>query len=83
MRFHTTLELDGKTATGLTVPDDIIEQMHAGKRPQVDVTVNGYRFQTTVGVLHGRYKIPVSGERRQAAHIAAGDEVDVDIAPAP
>jgi hypothetical protein len=80
MRFHTTLQLDGKTATGLVVPDEVIARLNAGKRPRVEVTVNGYTFQTTIGAVRGQARVPVSADRREAAHLAAGDAVDVEIA---
>jgi hypothetical protein len=79
MRFRATLQLDGKTATGINVPDDVIEALGGGKRPAVAVTINGFRFETTLGVRGGVSKIPVSAERRQAAGVAAGDELDIDI----
>ena len=79
MRFQATLQLDGRTATGIEVPDDVVTALGAGKRPPVSVTINGFSFDTTLGVRGGVSKIPVSAERRQAAGVAAGDAVDVDI----
>ena len=69
MQFTATLRLDGKTATGITVPDEIIDKLGAGKRPRVRVTINDLTFETTIGVMGGKYKIPVSAERRQAANL--------------
>jgi Domain of unknown function (DUF1905) len=80
MEFSARLQLDGKTATGITVPEEVIEQLGAGKRPRVRVTINGFTFETTIGVMGGNYKIPVSAERRQAANINAGDELHVQVA---
>ena len=79
MRFHTILQLDRATATGLVVPEDVLARLNAGKRPHVDVTVNGHTFQTTIGAVRGESRIPISAERRQATHLTAGDEVDVEI----
>jgi hypothetical protein len=81
MKLRATLQLDGKTATGINVPDDVVSALNAGKRPPVHVTINGFGFDTTLGVMRGVTKIPVSAERRQEAGIAAGDEVDVQIEP--
>lgn len=33
MRFRTTLQLDGKTATGIRVPEEVLEGLGGGKRP--------------------------------------------------
>jgi hypothetical protein len=79
MRFRATLELNGKTATGIEVPPDVVEALHGGKRPAVTVTVSGHTYRTTVGVMGGRTLIPVSAEHRTAAGIAAGDVVDVEL----
>lgn len=79
MRFRTTIEQGGKTATGIRVPDRIVESLGAGKRPAVRVTIGGYTYRSTVAVLGGRYMVGVSAENRAGAGVAGGDEVDVDI----
>jgi hypothetical protein len=79
MRFQATLELGGKTATGIRVPDDVVEALGSGKRPPVSVTINGHTYRSTVAVLGGVFMLPVSAEQRAAAGIAAGDVVDVDL----
>jgi hypothetical protein len=77
MKFHTTLLCTGKTTTGIPVPDGIVEGLGAGKRPAVRVIVNGYSYRSTIGVVSGKYMIPVSADVRGAAGVAGGDEVDV------
>jgi hypothetical protein len=77
MEFRTTVELGGKTATGLQVPDEVVEALGAGKRPPVTVTVGGYTYRTTVAPMGGAFWVPLAGEHREAAGVAAGDEVDV------
>ncbi|HEY5108394.1 MAG TPA: YdeI/OmpD-associated family protein [Acidimicrobiales bacterium] len=79
MEFRAELEQAGRTATGITVPDEVILGLGGGKRPSVLVTVNGATFATTVGSMGGQYKIPVSAERRALAGVAAGDVVDVTV----
>ncbi|WP_345436080.1 YdeI/OmpD-associated family protein [Actinoallomurus vinaceus] len=79
MRFRATVQSDGKTATGINVPDDVVEGLGGGKRARVKVTINGHAYSTTLGSMRGVTKIPVSAEHRKAAGIAAGDEVDVEI----
>ena len=80
MNFHATLELNGKTATGIRVPSEIIEALGSSKKPAVSVTINGYTYRSTVAVYDGEFKLPVSAEVRQAAGIAAGDEIEVSLA---
>ncbi|MDQ6729490.1 MAG: YdeI/OmpD-associated family protein [Actinomycetota bacterium] len=79
MRFRTTIELGGKTATGLQVPDDIVANLGSGKRPAVRVAVGGHTYQTTVATMGGRFMVPLSAEHRAGAGVAAGDQVEVDI----
>lgn len=79
MRFHATLVLHGKTATGMSVPEEIVTALGAGKRPPVRVTINGYTYRTTVAPMGGEYLVGVSAEHRAAAGVAAGQQHDVDI----
>jgi Bacteriocin-protection, YdeI or OmpD-Associated/Domain of unknown function (DUF1905) len=79
VRFRTTIQQSGKTATGIQVPEQVVEALGAGKRPAVKVTLNGYTYRSTVAVLGGRYMVGVSAEHRAGAGVAGGDEVDVDI----
>jgi hypothetical protein len=79
MRFTTTLELAGKTATGFRVPPSIVEALGKGKRPPVIVTINGYSYRNTVAVYGEEYLIGVAAEHRAAAGVKAGDVVDVDL----
>ncbi|HEY9291395.1 MAG TPA: YdeI/OmpD-associated family protein [Microlunatus sp.] len=79
MKFRGELELNGKTATGITVPDKIIEELGAGRRPRVSVSFNSYTFQIGLGTMAGQVKIPVSGAIREAAGVRAGDQLEVQI----
>jgi Bacteriocin-protection, YdeI or OmpD-Associated/Domain of unknown function (DUF1905) len=79
MRFRTTIKQSGKTATGIEVPEEIVEALASGKRPAVKMTINGYTYRSTVAVLGGAYMVGVSAEHRAGAGVAGGDEVDVDI----
>ena len=79
MRFRTTLELGGKTATGFRVPATVVEALGKGKRPPVLVTINGYTYRNTVAVYGDTYMLGVAAEHREATGIQAGDEIDVDL----
>jgi bifunctional DNA-binding transcriptional regulator/antitoxin component of YhaV-PrlF toxin-antitoxin module len=79
MEFRTTVLLGGKTATGLPVPDDVVEALGAGRKPAVTVTLGGHACRTTVASRGGRFLVPLSAENREKAGVAAGDEVEVEI----
>ncbi len=78
--FAATIERSGATATGIEVPDTVVVELGAGKRPAVTVTINGASFATTLGSMGGRVMIPLSAERRALTGTAGGDQVDVTIA---
>jgi len=81
MRFRATVELNGKTATGIEVPAEVVAGLASGGRPPVTVTIGGHAYRTTVARMGGRYLVPLSAENRTAAGVVAGDQVDVDIEP--
>ncbi|HET9538983.1 MAG TPA: YdeI/OmpD-associated family protein [Candidatus Limnocylindria bacterium] len=79
MRFRATLETEGKTATGINVPAEVVEALGGGKRPRVTVTINGHTYRSSVAVLGGRYMLGVSAENRAAAGVEGGQDVDVEL----
>src|SRR5688500_8316747 len=79
MEFRATVVLGGRTATGIQVPDEVVESLGAGRRPPVVVTVSDYTYRTTVAPMGGAFWIPLAAEHREAAEVAAGDEVDVAV----
>jgi hypothetical protein len=78
--FQARVLQTGKTTTGIPVPAGIVESLGAGKRPPVRVTVNGYTYRTTIGVMGGTFLLSVSAEVRDAAAVAGGDTVSVQLA---
>lgn len=79
MRFRTTIESTGTNTTGIPVPEQVMEALGAGKRPAVHVTVGGHTYRSTVASMGGRPMISLSAENREAAGVAGGEEVDVDV----
>ncbi|GAB3686009.1 YdeI/OmpD-associated family protein [Angustibacter aerolatus] len=78
MRFTTQVLSGGGSATGLPVPDDVVAEL-GGRRTAVVVTVNGYTYRSTTGVMGGRTLVPLAKEHRDAAGVAAGDDVVVEL----
>jgi Bacteriocin-protection, YdeI or OmpD-Associated/Domain of unknown function (DUF1905) len=79
MQFQATVELGGKTATGIEVPAEVVAGLGKGNRPAVAVTINGYTYRTTVARMGGRFLVPLSAENRAGARVSAGDDVQVEI----
>lgn len=78
MRFRTTITQIGNN-TGIELSPEILAELGAGKRPPVKVTINGFTYRTTPGSMNGITMVPLSAERRRAAAVSGGDEVDVEI----
>ncbi|HSS34645.1 MAG TPA: YdeI/OmpD-associated family protein [Patescibacteria group bacterium] len=79
MNFTATVELGGKTATGIEVPPEVVAALGSSRKPPVRVTINNYTYRSTVATMGGRFMVGVSAEVRAAAGIAAGDVVDVEL----
>jgi hypothetical protein len=79
MKFRTVIELGGKTATGFQVPAAVVEAMGSGKRPPVTVRIGGHTYRSTVAPMGGAFYLPLAAENREAAGVAAGDEVEVEV----
>ena len=77
--FHTELLLQGKSATGFAVPDEVVASLGAGKRVAVVVTIGDYSYRSTVGPYRGANMLPVSAANREGAKIAAGDIVEITL----
>ena len=79
IRFHTTILQTGQNTAGIQVPEEIIEQLGAGKRPLVRVTLHSYTYRSAVAVMDGKYMISFSAEHRKAAGVQGGEEADVTL----
>ena len=59
MRFHSTVELGGKTATGIPVPEEVVASLGTSKRPPVRVAINGHTYRSTLASRGGRFMLPI------------------------
>src|SRR5574338_92159 len=77
--FKALLRLEGKTATGIEVPEQVVAALGAGKKPPVYVTIGGHTYRSTVAAYGEVYMIPVAAEHRAAAGVSAGEMVEVTL----
>ncbi len=77
--FRAVLQLEGKTATGIQVPPEVVAALGKKKKPPVLVTIGGHTYRSTVAAYNDVYMIPVSAENRGLAGVSAGDEVEVTL----
>jgi len=79
-KFKTTvMQAEGMNATGIVVPDEIVEKLAAGKKPKVSVTMGSYTYRSTVAVMGGKFMLPLAKENRDAAGVKGGDKVEVSL----
>ena len=79
MRFRTVIESNGKTATGIRIPAEIVAALGPSRKPAVRVTIAGHTYRSTIATRSGVFLLGVSAENRKGAGIAAGDEIDVEL----
>lgn len=77
--FRTVLRLEGKTATGIQVPPEVVAALGKTKKPPVLVTIGKHTYRSTVAAYGDVYMIPVSAENREKAGVKAGDEIEVTL----
>ncbi len=76
--FDTTVTATGNN-TGIVVPDNLIDDLGAGRRPAVVVNVNGYEYRNTVGVMGGKHMISISAAVRKETGLNGGDPIHVTL----
>ena len=79
MRFRSVVQLCGRTATGIPVPEEVVTSFGSSTRPPVRVTINGHIYRSTLASKGGQFMLQKSAESRVSAGVVAGDEVKVDI----
>lgn len=68
--------------TGIQIPEDVMTELNAGKRPSLLLKVNGYEYQCTPGVMGGKTLASFSSEHRSKSGIGGGDEIHVEVSVA-
>jgi antitoxin component of MazEF toxin-antitoxin module len=78
MKFTTTIQGSGNK-TGIVVPEQVVTELGAGKRPPVVVSINGKSYRSSIAVMGGQNLISLSAANREFVGVEAGDTVDVDV----
>jgi uncharacterized protein YdeI (YjbR/CyaY-like superfamily) len=84
MKFQAQVIPSGN-ATGVEVPDKVMQALGPKARPPVTITINGHTWRSRVAAMRGQRLIGISAAHRAAARISQGDiiEIDVEIDEAP
>lgn len=77
--FETVLEKHANMqATGITIPFDV-EEVFGAKRVPVIAVVNGAEYRGSIVRMGGKYMLGIPKAFREAAGIAAGDNIVVTV----
>jgi Bacteriocin-protection, YdeI or OmpD-Associated/Domain of unknown function (DUF1905) len=76
--FETTVKAIGNN-TGIEVPEHNMTELGSSKKPAVNVNLSGYKYQSTVAVMGGKFMIPLSAAHRTAAKLKGGDAITVTL----
>ena len=61
------------------MPGKVVERLGSSKPPAVRATINGYTYRSSVASIGGRFMLGVSAKVREAAGVAGGDKVEIDL----
>jgi len=78
VRFRSLVE-PPEPMRGLEVPRTIVDRLGGGRRPAVNITLNGHSGKSRVAIMRGRYLIGLSNANRRAAGVEIGDEVELSL----
>ena len=79
MRFEAVVETEDE-GVFVVLPFDAKEEFGHGRAP-VNVTINGVTWESTVAAYGGRSYLPLRREVREAAGVAPGDTITVELSP--
>ena len=79
LAIRATLQPRGPAAA-VTLTDDQVAQLGAGKTPAVRVTVNGKSFTGRIGRMGGENLLGFNKQVRADLGVTAGDTLDLEIA---
>lgn len=77
-RFETKVQVEGVSATYFEIPLDV-RALFTRACPPVRVTIKSHTYRSTVAVYGGPYFLPLNKTNREAAGVAAGDVIEVDL----
>ena len=79
MRFESVVVLNGKTATGIPVPLEVVEALGGGKRIKVVATVGEHSYRNSVVTWGEGFMLSFGADHRAATGLQAGDPVTLDL----
>ena len=78
MKFKARVIPSGN-ATAVEVPEAVMAALGREARPPVSITINGHSWRSRVAAMRGLKLIGISAANREAAGVAEGEMVEVDV----
>ena len=79
MKLRIELESTGGTTAGFRIPDEVVDELGAGRRPKVAATVGGYTWRSSIARMGDAFWLGMSKDNRAGAGVSAGDVLDLEV----
>ena len=78
MKF-TARVIPSGNATAVEIPAAVMKALGPQARPPVTITINGHSWRSRVAAMRGQQLIGISAANREAAGVAEGETIEVDV----
>ena len=79
MKLRLELEATGGSTAGFRIPDDVVDELGAGRRPKVAATVEGHTWRSSIARMGDAFWLGMSKDNRTAAGVDAGQTLDLEV----
>ena len=79
MRLRLELESTGGSTAGFRIPDEVVDDLGAGRRPKVAATVDGYTWRSSIARMGDSFWLGMSKDNRAGAGVEAGQVLDLEV----
>ena len=79
MKLRLELEATGGSTAGFRIPDQVVDELGAGRRPKVAATVGGYTWRSSIARMGDAFWLGMSKDNRTGAGVAAGQTLDLEV----
>jgi len=79
VRLRLELESTGGSTAGFRIPDEVVDDLGAGRRPKVAATVDGYTWRSSIARMGDSFWLGMSKDDRAGAGVEAGQVLDLEL----
>ena len=80
MRLRIELESTGGNTAGFRIPDEVVDELGAGRRPKVVASIGDYTWRSSIARMGDAFWLGMSQANRAAAGVEAGQTLDLELA---